>query len=530
MRHSDGLRAASGTQNTAWNISAAQFNGTPVNYFSVKEQALAPQDLFFKPDGTKVYVMGLVPSLIYEYDLSTPWDISTASLLQSFSILAQESFPTGLFFKPDGTKAYVMGLNTDRIYEYNLSTAWNISTINFLQSFSISPQEGASRGLSFKPDGTKAYVIGSNQRIYEYNLSTAWNISTASFLQSFSVAAQETSPQGLFFKPDGTKVYIAGNTGDDISEYNLSTAWDISTASYVQFFQIFFQETSPTGLFFKPDGAAMYIIGSDADRIAQYDLSTAWNISTASFTYPTTNYFRTAGLTQLQDIFFKPDGTKVYTIDAVNDRIYEYNLSTAWNVSTASLLQSFSVAGQEFGPSGLFFKPDGTKAYITGYDGDRIYEYNLSTAWDISTASFLQSFSVAGQETAPQGLFFRPDGIQVYIIGSTGDDINAYTLSTAWNISTAVFSQLFSVAAQDTEPSGLFFKPDGTRVYVTGNVNDRIYEYNLSTAWNVSTASFRRSFSVAEQGSVPTGLFFKPDGTKVYVIDSFARAMWSYDL
>ena len=47
-------------------------------------------------------------------------------------------------------------------------------------------------------------------------------------------------------------------------------------------------------------------------------------------------------------------------------------------------------------------------------------------AWDVSSAVFLQNFSVAAQEVVPQGLFFKPDGLKMYVVGSGGDDVNAY--------------------------------------------------------------------------------------------------------
>jgi DNA-binding beta-propeller fold protein YncE len=176
---------------------------------------------------------------------------------------------------------------------------------------------------------------------------------------------------------------------------------------------------------------------------------------------------------------FKPDGTKMYIVGDTGNDVNEYDLSTAWDISTASYLQNFSVAAQETVPNGLFFKPDGLKMYIVGQTGDDVNEYDLSTAWDISTASYLQNFSVSAQETVPQGLFFKPDGTKMYIVGDTGNDVNEYDLSTAWDISTASYLQNFSVAAQDTDPYGLFFKPDGLKMYILGVVGDAVYEYDL---------------------------------------------------
>ena len=148
-----------------------------------------------------------------------------------------------------------------------------------------------------------------------------------------------------------------------------------------------------------------------------------------------------------------------------------------WDITTAIYLQSFSVAAEEITPAGLFFKPDGLKMYICGFAGDDVNEYDLSTAWDVSTASFLQNFSVAAQELAPQGLFFKPDGLKMYIIGTSGDDVNAYNLSTAWDVSTASFLRNFSVAAQQLAPNALFFKPDGLKMFVIGFTPTKVFEY-----------------------------------------------------
>ena len=523
--------AAAGPADPSWDLANAVYQGSPINSFSVAAQAANPQGVFFKPDGLKMYVIESVGDVVVEYNLSTAWDISTASYLQNFSVNAQEANPTGVFFKPDGLKMYVIGTIGDDVNEYDLSTAWDISTAVFLQLKSIAAQETSPQDVFFKPDGLKMYVIGTvGDDVNEYDLSTAWDISTASYLQNFSVAAQETSPNGIFFKPDGLKMYIIGGTGDDVNEYDLSTAWDISTASYLQNFSVNAQETNPTGVFFKPDGLKMYVLGQLGLAVNEYDLSTAWDVSTASFTYPTTDYFSVVAQEPTPTgLFFKPDGLKMYVIGVFGDDVNEYDLSTAWDISTAVFLQLKSIAAQETSPQDVFFKPDGLKMYVIGTVGDDVNEYDLSTAWDISTASYLQNFSVAAQETSPNGIFFKPDGLKMYIIGGTGDDVNEYDLSTAWDISTASYLQNFSVNAQETNPTGVFFKPDGLKMYVIGSTGDDVNEYDLSTAWDISTASYLQNFSVVAQETAPTGVFFKPDGLKMYIIGNVKRAVWSYD-
>jgi len=254
-----------------------------------------------------------------------------------------------------------------------------------------------------------------------------WDVSAASYSQNFSVASQETNPTGIFFKPDGTEMYIIGIAGDDVNQYTLSTAWDISTASYTRNFSVASEDLGPTGVFFKTDGTKMYVAGLVGTDINEYTLSTAWNISTASYSQNLSVSTPDGGI---EGMYFRTDGLKMYYAGRYSDGIYEYTLSTAWDISTASYIQNHSVSSQDGNIRGVFFKSDGTKMYVVGDDGNDVNEYTLSTAWDVSTASYSQNFSVSSQDTEPQDIFFKPEGDKMYIVGDVGNDINEYTVGS----------------------------------------------------------------------------------------------------
>jgi hypothetical protein len=179
-------------------------------------------------------------------------------------------------------------------------------------------------------------------------------------------------------------------------------------------------------------------------------------------------------------LFFRADGTKMYIVGQTNDTVFQYTLSTPWSVAAASYESiSFSVTTQEASPAGLWFRPNGLSMYVTGNAGDAVYQYTLSTAWNVSTATFLQSFSVAGQESASTAVTFTGDGSRMFITGSTGDDVNVYNLTTPWDISTSAFVNVFSVSGQDTAPQGIYIKPDGTKMYIMGSTNDTVFQYTV---------------------------------------------------
>ena len=117
------------------------------------------------------------------------------------------------------------------------------------------------------------FIVGSSDEVNEYALSTAFDVSTATYTQVFSVSAQELNPQALAFNNDGTKMYVTGFTGDDVNVYDLTTGFDVSTASFVQNFSVFSEEQTPMGLIFNGDGTKMYVVGtSGGAKVSEYNL------------------------------------------------------------------------------------------------------------------------------------------------------------------------------------------------------------------------------------------------------------------
>ena len=129
----------------------------------------------------------------------------------------------------------------------------------------------------------------------------------------------------------------------------------------------------------------------------------------------------------------------MFIVGGTGDDVNEYTLGIGFDVSTASFVDSFSVSGQETNPQSIAFSKYGTKMFIVGYGSQGVNEYKLGTAWDVSTASFVDSFSVKSQETNPTSIWFDGSGKTMFIIGIAGDDVNVYKLSTAWDVSTASF-------------------------------------------------------------------------------------------
>ena len=221
------------------------------------------------------------------------------------------------------------------------------------------------------------------------------------------------------------------------------------------------------------------------------------------------------------DIFFSNTGNYMYVLGvSANANVYQYNLTSSWNVATAVFESNVYIGVRDVAPSGLSFKPDGTKMYFVGAINDRVYEYDLSTPWLVNTATHLQNVSISTQESVPTGITFSNTGASMYVVGSGTDNVYQYTLSTPWNVVTASFTARANLAAQDTEPAGFTFNSIGTRAYVAGSQKDNIYMYTLSEAYNVATMIYSSNLYIGARETVLTGLYVSNTESSIYFIGS----------
>jgi sugar lactone lactonase YvrE len=530
----------------SFDISSASYTQS----FSVAGQESQPQGVVFNTDGTKMFITGGSGDDVNEYDLSVAFDISTAVYSQNFSVSAQDITPRDLAFNNDGTKMFIVGDSGNDVNEYDLSSGFDVSTASYSQNFSISAQETSPHGIAFNNNGTKMFIVGkTGDDVNEYALSTGFDVSSASYSQNFSIAAQETDPTGIAFNADGTKMFIVGHTGDSVYEYYLTPSLELGTGSFASsdigktveansgkfvltntdgrcaettqptsYAQVASGDWEMYGVIYNPVDGDLELSGV-ADPNLYFDITTA--IYEQSFSVADQE-------TTPMDVVFNNDGTKLFVVGYDENIVFEYSLSIAFDISTAFFVDSFSVSAQDIFPTGLAFSTDGTKMFVVGNENDKVYEYDLSTGFDVSSAVYSQDFSVSAQDTVPTGIAFNNDGSKMFIVGFTGDDVNEYDLSTGFDISSAVYSQNFSVAAQETAPSGMAFNNNGTKMFITGATGDAVYEYKLETGFDVSTAYFVDSFSVASQDTAPTGIAFNNDGSKMYIVGNDNNSVYQY--
>ena len=274
----------------------------------------------------------------------------------------------------DGVKTATSTTAIDLTFGYSIATA-------SYDNKSFAPSEDtAFGGLTFKPDGLTLYLIGrGNDKVYQYTLSTAFDVSTASYAnKSFSVYSQERNATAVQFDATGVYMYVTGYYADTIWQYQLSTAFDVSTASYAnKSLSVASQSAAPYSIDIKPDGTKMFVADS-ASKIHSYDFSTPFMLNTASHTSSTPSLNSSPTPDGLKSVKTAPDGSQLFYFDSAA-KVHKFTLSTAWDLSTISgVIETFDASSQIGSAVAMTFKPDGFKMYLFDVSPVRIQQFDAA--------------------------------------------------------------------------------------------------------------------------------------------------------
>ena len=311
--------------------------------------------------------------------------------------------------------------------------SWNLDTSVHNESTSCSTIEPLT---SFSSKNTGLLIFSG----FDTSSVPPNNNLDAVFVDAYSVGNREAHPQGLAFNNDGTKMFVTGMDGDDVNEYALTTGFDVSTASWTNVVSVSAQDVKPKAIAFNTDGTKMFILGEQGDDVNEYTLSTGFDVTS------TVTFVDSFGVTSTDSgeedkptgLTFNTDGTKMFICGWRRDDVAEYTLTTGFDVSTASFVDSLSVSAQDGDTRDVKFNTDGTVMFVVGRGGagkSSVYRYTLTTGFDVSTATFEDSYSVADQETSANSVEFNTDGTKMFVMGQSGDDVNEYTLNSAFDFS-----------------------------------------------------------------------------------------------
>jgi len=266
----------------------------------------------------------------------------------------------------------------------------------------------------------------------------------------------------------------------------------------------------PWGVAVSPDGRKVYITNIYSGTVSVIDTRT----NTAVATFP-------AGHNPY-GVAVSPDGARLYV---ANDN-FAASTITVIDAETGATIAAIPT-GNGNSTAGVTVSPDGKK----------VYAVNLSTGEDTvsvinaATNAVVATISTPGKWNAYQAAF-SPDGTKAYLsqtqISSTAAPVlTVIDVATSTVVDTIVLGNPGGTLVDATD--GVVVSPDGKRVYVVNDLLASGQSFIYSQVSVIDTATDAIVAAIPINANASAGISITPDGTKLYVINTFANSVTVVD-
>lgn len=498
---------------------------------------------------TRVYVTNDGENRIDQYSIDFG-DISTLTFVNSFDVSAETTAPEIFRLDPTGTKGYLT--TGSIIYQYTLSTAWDITTMTY-DSINETPNWGGGNGTArdwhWNPNGRFIYAFMSVNRISTVELPSPWDITGATEIQLTDMTGLTEFPDGFAVTSDGWKVFVLQDgSSSPIYEFDMTYPYGFDNADNFQFVGKFDVGTAnPRTIQISNDGTRFWFgdlnlgiyqneLGVKSSALIEGELK-----GTAIFpdgstqgqgalrdgftrhidTIVEANLFTSAS-GDYQGVWVTNDKSRMLITNGADDTIDLYDMSEG-DTSTAVFNASLDVSLQTTSAESAQFDPTGHVLYVASTA--EIYQYTMETAYDIANAVFEDSDPVYA---GTRDFYFRVDGRVLYVHTSTSNStVRYYQLPTPWSVigGRALGNQNFGSFGSGGH--GIEWTDDGYKLYLTFDSQNKLTEFHAKEPWNMSNMDQGHEFFFPF-GSIRDVSITK-DGVKLYQADN-TNGIYEYDI
>ena len=231
----------------------------------------------------------------------------------------------------------------------------------------------------------------------------------------------------------------------------------------------------------------------------------------------------------LQAIFLKPDGTRMYVADQNTLTITEWQLATPFEIDTATVNNSnqLGISTQVQNIYDLYFRDDGTKLFTLGRGAQAPFvtqfnEFSLSSAWDLTSdtqAGVETSTVIANQTLNHRGLQVVDTGSAIITISPNSSALYKYDMASAFDITSVSFASSQALTDDDAATTDFVMSVAGDKMIVLGGDSEKIIEYDLSTPYDVTTVGVATTSTLSVGAGATVSMTAKPDGERAYVLN-----------
>jgi hypothetical protein len=112
-----------------------------------------------------MYVVGSARDRVFQIALDPAWQVNSAVYVSNVSVGTQEPDTFSLDFSHDG-KHFVIGGDTNHtVYRYTMSTPWEVNSASYVDSLNLRDGFTNIEAIKFIRNGLYMYVMGSTGNV-----------------------------------------------------------------------------------------------------------------------------------------------------------------------------------------------------------------------------------------------------------------------------------------------------------------------------------------------------------------------------
>jgi len=328
--------------------------------------------------------------------------------------------------------------------------------------------------FSLSANGSYLYHLDRSEKIRQYSLEDPWELSSVEFEREVDFSNQADSARGFDIKPDGKKLYIADNNDNDkvVWQYELETAYDISTAKLESNAKIPFEDGSIGDIQFQENGKTIF---AQVDVLRSWNLSESWNIETVS------NYSNGKYEASKNGFHFGNNGKDLFTADSgtfKEDAFVRQHKTSDWNLNSLSQSTSLNVTSEDTAIQDVFISEDGGyRMYVLGneFDGPVFYQYSFLEASVEEQISVISTSKTKEVKTYTDPFETVSIGSQSNIIATeTSESKEDVVIETTSNPTIADVQEIQSATVSILSDANTSILESGLQLSETAEVNEDV--------------------------------------------------------
>ncbi len=499
----------------------------------------------FSNDGMKMFVVGFTNDEVFQYTLTTAFDISAGVTYSghSFDVSSMVPSPGDLAFDDSGTKMYVLNSSSDKVEQYQLSIPFDLSgSVTHAGTLGVASQDIQPAAITFSQTGRKLYLLGSsNNKVFQYNLDNSFDVTSGVTYEGESQLLITRNYTGMYLSEDGKRLFLSNGPFPgqaNIRQYALSTPFDITASMNDQGALALPNDQSPGDFVVSPDVSRLIVLSGE---ILQFDLPLDEFGEVARNDGEVDGNMR---IRIIQEQFTNAGSNLDHGVDFTINNVPS-GLTPALEVAAdgASATLSFAGKASSHQAANTINNIRITLNNSAFVGGNASSVENTANAETNRAIEFIDNnpvlffgdryvtsgitvdgtpLAVAANAPNSTSLRFSEDGRKMFLL-SEDDGVSQFSLADPFETTAGVSfdGSPFDILTEESSPTGLAFSADGMKLFIVGESSESVFQYALNASFDVTAGgSLDGSVSIAGQETRGSGITFSQDGMEMFISGS----------